>query len=140
VPNFNMVTRIHVLTAIRDYDEKGAATFLSEQGVEGRPEQLLVERGRRYDPRGLLVFAYRKATGTQLAVDELPADLAAVLTRLDFKVVSQEDQAKPAAKKAPRASRAKPAPAAPAKPEPVIALCPSCFTQLPASGRCDYCD
>ncbi|WP_298802253.1 hypothetical protein [uncultured Pseudokineococcus sp.] len=38
-----------------------------------------------------------------------------------------------------RTAVAKPAKPAPA-PEPLPAVCPSCFTQLPRSGQCDTCD
>lgn len=138
MPNFGLVTRIHVLTAIRTCDKVGAAAFAEEYGVEGPAREWLVERGRRYDPRALLGFAYGKATGTPLTGHEIPADAAAVLERLEFKVVSPEDLDKPAARRTSRVS--KPKVTAPAKPEPAVALCPSCMTQLPANGRCDWCD
>jgi hypothetical protein len=38
---------------------------------------------------------------------------------------------------APRRSRAEPAP--PKRREAAPAICPTCFLQLPASGRCDTC-
>ncbi|MEQ6900280.1 hypothetical protein [Nocardioides sp. YIM 152588] len=46
-----------------------------------------------------------------------------------------------AAEKARRATatRAPREPKAPAKPEPVVAVCPSCFMALPATGVCDNC-
>jgi hypothetical protein len=138
VPNFGLVTRIHVLTAIRTEDEMGAEAFRSAYGVEGPAGRLVVERGRRYDPRGLLAFAYEKATGTRLAPSELPADAAGVLERMDFKVVSAEEPRKAAAKRA--APVRKPRAAAPVKPEPVVRVCQRCMMQLPASGQCDYCD
>jgi len=143
VPNFGLVTRIHVLTAIRNYDQAGADAFLSEYGVEGPASQFVVERGRRYDARALLASAYAKATGTALAPADLPGDAGSVLERLEFRVATPEDLTKPAAKRttATRTTRvAKPKAAPASKPEPVVALCPKCMTQLPASGRCDYCD
>jgi hypothetical protein len=138
VPNFGLVTRIHVLTAIRTADELGAAAFLGRYAIEGPTEEVVVERGRRYDPRALLIFAYEKATGTRLAPEDLPADAASVLKRLDFRVVPAEAPADAPAKRTPRVR--KPKVAAPAKPEPVVNLCPRCMMQLPASGQCDYCD
>lgn len=137
VPNFGLVTRIHVLTAIRTYDQMGADAFLSEYGADGPAEQWVVERGRRYDPRALLAFAYAKATGTPAAPSDLPG-AADLLERLEFRVISEGDATKLAAKRPARV--AKPKVVTPAKPEPVVALCPRCMTQLPASGRCDYCD
>lgn len=127
-----------MLTAIRNYDQVGAEAFLSEYAIEGPTTQFVVERGRRYDPRALLAFAYAKATGTPLAPSDLPADAASVLERLEFRVIAEEETVKPAAKRPARVS--KPKVTAPPKPEPVVALCPRCMTQLPASGRCDYCD
>ncbi|MEJ5943873.1 hypothetical protein WDZ17_01010 [Pseudokineococcus basanitobsidens] len=41
----------------------------------------------------------------------------------------------------PRRRAAAPRPAKPAPtPEPLPAVCPTCFTQLPRSGQCDTCD
>lgn len=42
------------------------------------------------------------------------------------------------AARAPRATKPK-APAKPARPEPVVAVCPTCFMALPATGVCDNC-
>ena len=56
-------------------------------------------------------------------------------------MVSLGADGKPAVAKrtaTPRVAKPK-APARPTKPEPVINLCPTCFTQLPATGVCDYC-
>lgn len=150
--NFELVTRIHVLTAIREHDQRGAATFLADHGFESPGDEVLVERGKKYDAGALLAFAHGKATGTPLTADEIPLEVAKILTDLGFNVASVIELAKPAPNKrvpgtrapapktaAPRVSRAK-APAVPAKPEPVVVLCPKCFTQVPSTGRCDYCD
>ncbi|MBU2694668.1 MULTISPECIES: hypothetical protein [Pimelobacter] len=45
----------------------------------------------------------------------------------------------PAAPAKPKRVAAPKAPAKPEKPEPVIAICPSCFMALPATGICDNC-
>jgi hypothetical protein len=155
VPNLKLVTRINVLTAIREHDQRGAATFLADHGFEAPGDEVLVERGKKYDAGALLAFAHGKATGTALTPDEIPLDVATVLTDLGFTVASVIELSKPApnkrvpgtrapapktaAPRAPRPSRAK-TPAAAAKPEPEIKLCPNCYTQLPATGRCDYCE
>jgi hypothetical protein len=52
--------------------------------------------------------------------------------------------AQPAPARAPRAAasgtrRASTTPRAPRRVERPVAICPTCFTQLPASGRCDTC-
>ncbi|WP_418062192.1 hypothetical protein [Pimelobacter simplex] len=45
----------------------------------------------------------------------------------------------PAAAVKPKRVAAPKAPAKPEKPEPVVAICPTCFMALPATGICDNC-
>lgn len=155
--NFALVTRIHVLTAIKIHDQGGSAAFLASHGLEEQGDLVVVERGKRYDMRAVLAFAHGKATGTTPDAAGIGAERAKVLTDLGFTVASAEELDRPApvrgatrvpgsprvaaprTPRAPRPSRAT-APKAPARPEPEIKLCPSCFTQLPASGQCDFCD
>lgn len=140
-----VVSRINVLTAIRDHDLQGADDFLTALGFERRDDEILVERGKRYDARALLAYAHGKATGDYLDPDRLPVGTAKVLTDLGFTVMSVADldRPKPAARTTgtprPRAARSS-TPAKPAKAEPVIKLCPTCFTQLSVTGTCDFCD
>jgi hypothetical protein len=47
---------------------------------------------------------------------------------------------KPAAPKAPKPRTVGPRKATPAPPAAATKLCPTCFTEVPASGICDYCD
>lgn len=156
--NYALVTRIHVLTAIKIHDQRGAEEFLAEHGLDERGDLVLVERGKRYDYRALLAFAHGKATGTTPEATSIGEERIKVLTDLGFTVASAYELDRPAGSRAatrvpgspraatprtttartPRPSRA--APKAPAKPEPEIKLCPSCYTQLPASGQCDFCD
>ncbi|HSX66159.1 hypothetical protein [Nocardioides sp.] len=156
--NYALVTRIHVLTAIKIHDQRGAEEFLSSHGIDERGDLVLVERGKRYDYRALLAFAHGKATGTTPDATGIGEERIKVLTDLGFTVASASELDRPAGSRAPtrvpgsprtaaprtttprtpRPSRA--APKAPAKPEPEIRLCPSCYTQLPASGQCDFCD
>lgn len=71
----------------------------------------------------------------------LPRDGGTPLRTAHFTTVRKSAPGKPASraaaprKAAPR--KATPAPAPETKPIP---LCPRCFTQVPASGVCDYCD
>jgi hypothetical protein len=157
VQNFNLVTRIHVLTAIKIHDQGGAAAFLESHGLEGPGDLVLVERGKRYDFRALLAFAHGKATGTVLDATAIGEERTKVLTDLGFTVASVSEMDRPAqvrgrvpgtprsatprttTARTPRAAASR-TPKAPAKPEPEIKLCPSCYTQLPASGQCDFCD
>ena len=47
--------------------------------------------------------------------------------------------AKEKAPRAPRAPRAPKTPARPVKADPVVAVCPTCFMAIPATGVCDNC-
>lgn len=55
--------------------------------------------------------------------------------------VVRESKVPTATTKTPRAPRVAKtaAPKAPAKPEPTVAICPTCFMALPATGVCDNC-
>jgi len=147
VPNLALVSRINVLTAIRDHDLQGAGPFLEALGFDGPGDEVLVERGKRYDARALLAYAHGKATGDYLGPDRISLASLQVLTDLEFKVASRAELDRPAAPAArtraasgsPRAARTA-APTARSKPEPVLRLCPSCFTQLSVTGTCDFCD
>ncbi len=137
------VSRINVLTAIRDHDQQGAGPFLEALGFEGSGDDILVERGLRYDAQALLAYAHGKATGEYLTQDDLTFGTLATLTDLGFKVASRAelDRPKPAPATRTRSSTPRTStPRAPKKPEPVVKLCPTCFTQLSVAGSCDYCD
>lgn len=147
MPQFRLVTRIHVLSAIREYDQLGADEFLSKYGFGRERGYVLRERGKPYDSKAILGVAHKYATGTVAESHEFSGDAtgaAKVLSELGFKVEYVDPDA-PASR--PRATRtATPRtprprqPARPTKPEPVVVICPTCFTQLPtAGGECDYC-
>ena len=146
MPSLGLVTRINVLTAIRDHDLQGAVEFREGLGFEQASDELLVERGKRYDARALLAYAHGKATGEFLGPDQVSAGSLTVLTELDFKVASRAEldrprQAPVARTRAPRAPRAVKAPATTrSRPEPVVKLCPTCFMQLSVVGTCDNCE
>lgn len=72
----------------------------------------------------------------------LPRDGGTPLRTAHFKPVRKTASTKPASRTAtPRKTPARKAASTPAAPEPKpIPLCPKCFTQVPASGVCDYCD
>lgn len=142
MPNLARVSRINVLTAMRDHDLQGAGPFLEGLGFEGPGDDLLVERGKRYDARALLAYAHGKATGEFLGPDHLTFGDLKVLTDLEFTVASRAELDRPKAAPAARtrSPRAASAPTARSKPEPVVALCPSCFTQLSVTGTCDFCE
>lgn len=140
-----LVSRINVLTAIRDHDLQGAGPFLEGLGFEAPGDEVLVERGKRYDARALLAYAHGKATGDFLDPDRVTLAALQVLTDLGFTVASRAEldrpKAAPAARtRTVRAGSTAPAPRARTKPEPVVKLCPTCFTQLSMAGTCDYCE
>lgn len=147
MPNLALVSRINVLTAIRDHDLQGAGQFLEALGFDGPGDEVLVERGKRYDARALLAYAYGKATGDYLGPDRISVASLQVLSDLDFKVASRAELDRPATPAArtraaagsPRVARAASSTAR-SKPEPVVRLCPSCFTQLSVTGTCDFCE
>jgi hypothetical protein len=139
------VTRINVLTAIRDHDLHGAERFRESLGFEDAGDEVLIERGKRYDARALLAYAYGKATGTTLRPDDITTASLAVLRDLDFRVASRAelDRPSPAPASRPRASTPRsprPAASSRSRPEPEIKLCPTCFMQLSVVGTCDNCD
>jgi hypothetical protein len=140
VLNLNLVTRIHVLTAIKVHDQMGATEFLAEQGLEGPGETLLVERGKKYDACALLAVAYARATDATTTAAEVADQAVQVLRRLDFTVTDASEPVAPVAKKRVAAPRKTAAVKAPAKADRVYPLCPKCFMQLPSTGVCNYCE
>ncbi|RNL78937.1 hypothetical protein EFL95_07760 [Nocardioides marmorisolisilvae] len=138
------MTRINVLTAIRDHDLQGAVEFREALGFAEPSDELLVERGKRYDARALLAYAYGKATGTPLDPEEISYESLGVLRDLEFKVASRDelDRPKAAATRTRTSTPRTPRAAAPSrsKPEPEVRLCPTCFMQLSVVGTCDNCD
>jgi hypothetical protein len=145
VPSLARVSRINVLTAIRDHDLQGAGPFVEALGFETPSDEVLVERGKRYDARALLAYAHGKATGEYLGPDDVSHDVIKVLTDLEFKVSTRAELDRPKIAPAtrtrtPRASSAAAPRATRSKPEPVVRLCPTCFTQLSVTGICDFCD
>lgn len=67
-----------------------------------------------------------EAEVAEVAADEAPAGAASGSTRAT----------RPSSAKAAKSGKA----AKPVEAEPEPAMCMSCFTRLPATGRCDFCD
>jgi hypothetical protein len=145
VATFSAVTRQHVLQAIAEYDSRGADDFLGVYGFAPSGDTLEHE-GRTYDALALVGVAHRYATGRLATSDEVGSgrhDAAAVLRRRGFAVDGPPAPVAPVrAAAAPRSRaatpRKTPTPRA-AAPERVEAICPTCFTALPATGICDNC-
>jgi hypothetical protein len=71
----------------------------------------------------------------------LPRDGGTPLRTAHFKTVRKAAPSRPAPRAtAPRKAPARKAAAAPTPEPKPIRLCPNCFTEVPASGVCDYCD
>jgi hypothetical protein len=140
VQSLALVSRINILTAIRDHDVQGAGPFAETLGFDTPSAEVLVERGRRYDARALLAYAHGKATGEYLGPEQVTLATLKVLSDHGFTVAFRDELDRP---KPATVTRAKAAPAAKSsryKPEPVVKLCPTCFTQLSMAGTCDYCE
>lgn len=133
------VTRQHVLAAINEYDEVGQDEFLGRYGFAPSREHVVRHANNSYDSKALLGAALGYATGTAATTEEFSTSKTAaakVLRDLDFDVLS------PA--KAETAEVVATTTIANARRtngiEPVVAICPSCFLALTASGACDNCD
>jgi hypothetical protein len=63
---WDLVTKSHVLRAIREYDQLGAEKFFSEHGFAPTTTYSLVFEKRSYPPKAILGTAYEFATGKKL--------------------------------------------------------------------------
>lgn len=162
MPDWSVVSRADVLTALREYDQIGDREFFRRYAFGRAHAYKIWHSGRDYDSQAIVGVAYLHATGSVLTPRELAWERdasARVLTGLGFDVVVDEELAAqqpapraPAAKapaaRPPRASAAaKPARKAAAAPtrrvtrsEPTYTFCPTCYTAVPATGVCDFCD
>ena len=139
MPDWNLVSRSHVLAAMKEYDNLGSREFLRRYGFGRATAYTLWHRGQEYDARAILGVALLHATGTAARSGEFSGGrdgAAKVLTELGFDVVVDEEAL--AAEKPRRAKPAKPKPAAVRDAAPKV--CPTCHMALPASGVCDFCD
>ena len=117
---------------------------VSVQGSVGEQYADAVEHARGTRPTDpdehaaeerLSCYRHWEATG-------LPRDGGTPLRTAHFKTVRRATAKKAAPRVAgtPKAATRKRATAAPVPEPKPIPLCPRCFTQVPASGVCDYCD
>lgn len=148
---FSSVSRQHVLQAIAEHDDRGADAFLGVYGFEATPGETFSHEGRTYDARAVLAVAHRYATGRAATPEELrSAPTGTLLTRRGFEVAGPvaAPRTTSATRSATRSSAgasprraAKPAttPRRPAPEDRPLAICPTCFTALPATGVCDTC-
>jgi hypothetical protein len=66
-PDWDQVSRAHVLRAVREYDRLGPQRFFSAHGFAPTTTYDLVQGERRYPPKAILGTAYEFATGHRLA-------------------------------------------------------------------------
>jgi hypothetical protein len=140
MPDWNLVSRSHVLAAMKEYDDLGAREFLRRYGFGRATAYTLWRGGQEYDSKAILGVAYFHATGTAARSDEFSGGkdgAAQVLADLGFDVVVDEEAAL-AAEKPRRAKAAKSKPKTARDTAPKV--CPTCHMALPASGVCDFCD
>jgi hypothetical protein len=149
VATFSAVTRQHILQAIADWDDRGKDSFLGVYGFTPTPGSPLIHEDRVYDAQAILGVAHRYATGRVATAEEFrssPVGVADLLRKRGFDVPG----AAPAAAAAPARRAAAKAPSTPrtprrttttrsSEPERPPAVCPTCFTVLPATGICDEC-
>ena len=160
MPDWTLVNRSHVLAAIDEYDRLGSREFLSRYSFGRSVAYTLWHGGQEYDSKGILGVAYLHASGRTVTRDELSDGASGgvrVLQGLGFDVVVDEEElereeaklaarslgATAATSRAPRAASAARKPKAPTRIKPaeaVVKVCPTCYTALPATGICDYCD
>lgn len=164
MPDWTLVTRSHVLAALAEYDRVGSRDFLSRYRFGRSRVSTVWHNGEEYDSKAILGVAYLHATGRAATTDEFSGGETGavdVLRNLGFDVVIDQQeldaeerrrQARPVrtasattprAARTPAAPRAKKAAAAPARKKPAevpVKICPTCYTALPATGICDFCD
>lgn len=145
----NSIDRDHVLTAMETWDSAGGSNYLLVRG--GVSTHVLVHGGREYDAPAIAGIAHGLATGRTLAADDIPggsSGAAKALTRLGFTI---RDDSPPGAETPRRTPSGRTSPArsvsATGKRKPPrmaasdrpVALCPTCYLALPATGVCDTC-
>ncbi|MGZ5418287.1 MAG: hypothetical protein ACXWDI_14010 [Nocardioides sp.] len=163
MPDWTLVNRAHVLAALDEFDRLGSREFMSRYSFGRSAAYTLWHGGQEYDPTAILGVAYLHATGRAATRDEFRGGLSGavrVLEGLGFDIVVDDEeleheerrlQARPVSTPAatgtgsstPAAKKPARAPAKTARAKPVevpVKICPNCYTALPATGVCDYCD
>ena len=137
MPDWNLVTPAHVLTALEMCDRLGSRDFVSRYGFRNAHAYRLWHHGAEYDATAVLGVAYLHATGHPATWEDFTDGqdgAAKLLTELGFDVVVEEQSV------ATTRSRAAAPAKRVAKPERVFKICPRCQMALPSTGICDNCD
>ena len=91
--SWERVTRAHVLRAMEEYDQLGAARFFAEHGFAPTTTYELVSEDRLYPPKAILGTAYEFATGGRLASGDFEGGRTGavkVLAKLGFTVQAKQ--------------------------------------------------
>lgn len=94
MPDFDAVSRDHVLQALTEYDERGADDFLAVYGFGRARDYVLWHDGRGYDSKAVLGVALKYATGVAARSSEFSggrSGAAKVLWALGFEVSEPGD-------------------------------------------------
>jgi hypothetical protein len=89
VADLDVVTRVHVLSALKEFDERGADDFLAAYGFGRAREYLLRYDSRVYDSKAIFGVAQKYATGTAASSTSFPQGMggaARALRGLGFEV------------------------------------------------------
>ncbi len=116
MPDWSLVSRPHVLSAIQECDRVGSTDFLSRYRFGRARASTMWHSSEEYDPLAILGFAHLEATGhAPTSADMGDAEAADVLTGLGFDVVVDED-ALAQIKTKPRRTPGSPPPPRPPRP------------------------
>lgn len=94
MPEFESVTRDHVLRALEEYDHRGADDFLAHYGFGKAREYVLLHDGKSYDSKAILGLAHRYATGAAAKRSKFSGGrdgAARILRALGFEVTYVDD-------------------------------------------------
>jgi hypothetical protein len=86
---WDRVTEAHVVRAIKEYDQLGAAGFFARHGFAPATTYKLVHDGHSYPPKAILGTAYEFATGERLTSPDFEGGKTGavrVLGKLGFEV------------------------------------------------------
>ncbi len=144
---FSAVTRQHILSAIAEYDDRGAENFLGVYGFTPSVRETFDHEDRTYDSKAVLGVAHKNATGRAATAEELDGgriDATTILRKHGFEAYGPAAPTPPPVQRARRAPSSTPrarttTPRRAAEPERPAPICPTCFMTLPATGICDSC-
>ncbi|GAB2756713.1 hypothetical protein [Nocardioides pakistanensis] len=123
MPDWELVSRSHVLAAMQEYDSLGDREFLRRYGFGRAKAYTVWHNGQEYDSKAIAGAAYFHATGQAPRPDEFhggETGAAKTLERLGFDVVVDEEALDALRRKPVRSAATKPPrePREPREPKP----------------------